>query len=209
MRNKNKVLFLLTSSYPFEKGENFVENEIRYLEKAFDKIFIICSIPQQQSVRYLPAKSESISFKETYSFLEKFRSVKFIFSKLFWKEIFFIHDSLKLPITLKKIKILSMELLKSFDLVDFLQKVIKENKYNYNEIFIYSYWNDYKAISASLLKQKYPTIKTIARAHGWDIYFERNTENYLPLKSYIFSIETLLPNCSIFFLDILGYISVK
>jgi hypothetical protein len=32
-----KVLFFFTSSYPFGTGKNFIENEIAYLSKAFDK----------------------------------------------------------------------------------------------------------------------------------------------------------------------------
>ena len=39
--NNDKVLFLITASYPFGKTETFLETEIQYLPKAFRKIVII------------------------------------------------------------------------------------------------------------------------------------------------------------------------
>ena len=36
-----KVLFFLTDRFPFGKGEAFIENEIEYLEKAFDRIYVL------------------------------------------------------------------------------------------------------------------------------------------------------------------------
>ena len=47
---------------------------------------------------------------------------------------------------------------------------------------VYSYWLSSLAVSAARMKWKFPSLKVVSRAHGWDLYFERNEANYLPLR---------------------------
>ena len=39
--NKSKILFLITSNYPYGKFETFIENEINTTTKYFDKVVIM------------------------------------------------------------------------------------------------------------------------------------------------------------------------
>jgi hypothetical protein len=55
---------------------------------------------------------------------------------------------------------------------------------NKSQVF-YNYWCEDSAIALALLKRKHPTIKTITRLHGWDVYFEVSEVNYLPFRHFI------------------------
>ena len=40
------------------------------------------------------------------------------------------------------------------------------------------YWLDTSALGLVLMKSQHPTLRTLARAHGWDVYFERHPHGY-------------------------------
>jgi N-acetyl sugar amidotransferase len=65
-----------------------------------------------------------------------------------------------------------------------VQKVIVDSRLNWSDFVIYSYWFDEFALIAAKLKQKHPDVSAISRAHGWDVYFERHNNNYLPFRYF-------------------------
>ena len=65
----------------------------------------------------------------------------------------------------------------------FLQNLL--NKQTIQDTIFYSYWCDDSALALALLKERHPSITTICRAHGWDLYFETNKYNHLPFKPFI------------------------
>ena len=180
---QKKILIFLTSAYPNDNGEVFVENEIPYLEKAFDKIIIICSSKSNESLnRYIPKNAKVIYYNDSFTFFNKLISLKYVFSPLFWNEIVHIRKKLKLKLNIGILKILFIELLKTKKLALFLKDYIHQK----NNIYLYSCWTDYKAVAISLIKEKFPQTKAFSRAHGWDVYLERHLIKYLPLRNYIF-----------------------
>ena len=56
-----------------------------------------------------------------------------------------------------------------------------------DDLYAYSYWCNDMATGLSLLKREFPDIHCISRAHGYDVYLERNPYNYLPLKKFVYS----------------------
>ena len=78
-----KQLIFFTESFPYGKGESFIENEIEYLSREFDRIYIL---PKTRSnVLYLQIVSFSLRYSEVRGNLyskDYFVSVhSFIFSK--------------------------------------------------------------------------------------------------------------------------------
>ncbi len=63
----------------------------------------------------------------------------------------------------------------------FLEGTIPEG----DEVVIYSFWCDAKALGAVLYKQKHPGTKVISRLHGGDLYDERFPGGRQPFKTYI------------------------
>lgn len=52
-------------------------------------------------------------------------------------------------------------------------------------IHLYSYWMNHGALAIAKYKSKNEHVKAFCRAHGADLYAERNINNYLPFRSYI------------------------
>ena len=67
----------------------------------------------------------------------------------------------------------------------FLEKFVAENKIERSSLTLYSYWMNDMAAGLAMFNYKNPQVKTLCRAHGWDLYFERHTPNYLSLRNFI------------------------
>lgn len=172
-------LLILTASFPYEGGEQFIESEISYWGNTkFKKVLILPSNTQGLRRIY----PENISVLDYFSHSgSKIEKLYFIFLALcagvFWKEIRYL-------ILSKKIKVLDIyyALIKVAILLrysKYLRQAVEDIKDN---IIIYSYWNDISYYAACLLKKKGLVDKVISRAHGFDLYEERQPNNYMPLK---------------------------
>jgi glycosyltransferase involved in cell wall biosynthesis len=96
-----------------------------------------------------------------------------------------------LPITLSIIKTILHQLQVASKYYEQINNfILKNNLGNLSadghdeELIIYSYWSDAKALAAAWLRLKWNT-PAISRAHGWDVYFERHTNNFLPFRKYL------------------------
>jgi colanic acid/amylovoran biosynthesis glycosyltransferase len=180
----SKILLLLTNAFPFSPSEPFIENEFPYLIKYFDQIKIIASRKRTTKIKYfIPENSTASCISINTSILFKLCSFRFYYSPAIKSEKNFLKQN-NIILSWQKAKILLIEYGKAFKLYRHLSKITRsiEDK---ESIYVYSYWNDYKAIATALLKKRFPQIKAISRAHGWDVYFERNTSDYLPLKKFM------------------------
>lgn len=173
-----KKLIILTSSFPYQGGEQFIESEIFYWENTgFDKI-IILPANCYGSMRKVPDNIDVI--RNNVSKLTKFRFVLWaIFSFLFYKEILYIIKSEKKNFSKKiliALKTIANTLLQK-------NKIAKELLSNSNnELYIYSYWNDVSVYASCLLKREGKIKKVFSRAHRFDIYQEYRLYGYMPLK---------------------------
>lgn len=61
---------------------------------------------------------------------------------------------------------------------------------------IYSFWLYDTALVASWLSQKYPRVRIVARAHGYDLYEDRNHARYLPFRPYLLDNLGAVLTCS-------------
>lgn len=182
---QNTRLLLLTDFYPFEVREPFVKNEIPYLTKAFKHVHVFCSHPDNKNPIYSLAPNESAShIVNSLTLCEKILSFRWIFSKLFREEIYFIRKNYQTPVSVRLIKTMLLTLQMADKYEKLLKEYIEANKLNRDLLVIYSYWTDARAIAAARLKKSMKAT-AISRAHGWDVYFERQTPAYLPFRKYI------------------------
>ncbi len=170
-----RKLILLTSQYPYGTGESFLETEIHYLSKAFDRIIVLPldakdlsdkkrSIPQnvvvdEKQITLLNARSKIPIQKKIFSV---------IFNKTFYRLL--ILDNKTLLKKLIKIKLYFQRFFNAVYISDFLDRNFEKNK---GEIY-YSYWLSSGTLALTLLKNKYPRIVAVSRAHGSDLYEEKN-----------------------------------
>ena len=166
-------LILLTVSFPYGNGEQFLESEIIYLAEKFDEITIIPAI-RAGSMRSVPSQ---------VSVDDNFAKGSNIFNILLY--------SLKTINTYKEIKKYPKILLSSKKLQRLLSFMGRGNaEYHYlkdhyidDKVLYYSYWFNGSSYALYLLNNIKP-IKYILRAHGSDLYLEVN-KGYLPFRKEV------------------------
>lgn len=178
----NKTLLFFTATFPYGKGEAFIEAEYPFLVNQFTKILIITEAPATEDVRTVSANTTARSFKPDNNLFSKFKALL----SFNWKEFF---NELKANGN----RVSAMSIFRvcfnthhrglSYKL--FLQKLVHEERLDFNEVVFYSYWLNHVAYGLCMFKSENPTAKIVARAHGWDVYFERHQPPYLPFRYYM------------------------
>lgn len=181
--DKHKILILLDDRFPYNKEGLHLEDEIFFLSNVFEHIYIFCNTKSDKIEFHLPENVTAFYIPIELNVFRKFRSILYIFTSFFFEENRFIKKTLKSDFSLIKIKFFLAEISKARILSNKINQKFRDKINIRNQIYIYSFWNNYNAIAAAFLKKRHPTIRSISRAHGGDVYFERNPENYLPGKS--------------------------
>lgn len=181
-----KNLVLLCDNYPYSSGEFFIDDEMRIIAPLFEKIYVIT--PSQKNIplnRFIPENTTIITHSGTITLKDKLITVPNILQFMFWNELFRAIFKYKIRDLKMVFKIMFMDLVRAKKIKSIIKKTINDNQINTQNSIFYSYWHDYKALALSMLKKKKNQIKSISRAHRWDVFAERNLPPYLPYKHYI------------------------
>lgn len=188
-KKQTKVLFLFASLFPYIKGESFLKNEIFFLSKKFDKIYLI-------TTNY--SKSKKIIFNLPNNIIHKPLNLSdSIFTKLKLILLGFMNIGIKDKNSKKNIKnflVFNYMKGKGSIIANKIKPLIKENIDN--KIYLYSYWFASSAYAIAKLKKYKNIYKAISRAHGFDLYEYRQSTNYLPLREFILSNIDNVYTCS-------------
>ena len=178
-------LLLLTVNYPYGNSEQFLAGELTYLAKS-KKNVLIYSRKNKGKKRSLPSGIHTVnSFKSKNIFF----SVNSIFYAFFKYRTYFIND-LKFVFKEEGIKILKFSryayiisyIIRSSKFIRWFD--LNSEKYDLENHTIYSYWMNAESYGVSILKRHNPNLKTISRAHGADLYDDRN-KGFLPFRRAI------------------------
>ena len=165
VKNKKRVLYFFTTTFPFGSGETFIENEIQFLSKKFKKIFIISNDLTSNNFRDVPSNVYLERIRYELAPFEKIFSIFYLSRSVFWKELFHIKTKYNKRITLGIVKTALLSLCNAKR----LSKQFTDMKIvNSNSIY-YSYWSNDSAIALALLKNN-ENIKCFSRIHGWDVF---------------------------------------
>ncbi|MCA1802996.1 MAG: glycosyltransferase [Rhodothermaceae bacterium] len=179
-------LLLYTHEYPYGLGETFLETEINYLAKTFNRIIII-PCKSTTTVRSVP---DGIKINDS---LAK-RADKSSLSRLFEG----ITASLLNSFTIREL--ISMPSLftnqQSFYRLFNMQggakwvhrithEILRDYNMNPNETVAYSYWLDFSTLGITRPDLKRRGLKTVSRGHGYDIYDFIYSPPYIPYKKKI------------------------
>lgn len=169
------TLIFFTSSFPYPPGEQFIETEIKYIaESKFDKKLLF-----PHSAKGLPREvPENI---EVHEYLDGISKLNFVFkasiNNLFLKEIKYLIKNGNLRVSTVK------QALKYVALVLRAYTGIKKWCQSHDDIDVaYVYWNSTTSYAACLAKKNGMIKKVVTRAHGGDLYEERQESEYMPLK---------------------------
>ncbi len=184
--NLDKTLYILTTEFPFGSGETFLENEIHFLDKSFKNTIFLTQNSIGRSRIY---NNDIISIEHSSNPMIRLRA---LFSRILLNELIQLIKTKK--ISVYKFRVAWKSLTMSFSILKKIEELkLTENTSN-EKIVFYSYWLDEKALALAMLNSKFKEIKTISRAHGWDIYEERHPQNYLPFRNFILNnLDLVLP----------------
>lgn len=181
-----KYLLLLTDSYPYRKHESFVQNEMNYLPDHFEKIFIFHQYESNdpaESIYELPGNVKAFPLRAGLTPWDRFRSLRFLFAKIYWDEIKLL-PAYGLKFSAAIARILLIEYRRAEKWKKQLENFLAENNLQHENLIVYAYWSDYRAMTAALMASK-KNIIAISRAHNTDVYFERRRPPYLPFRKYL------------------------
>lgn len=190
-----KLLLLLTHSFPYDSGEEFLANELNYVS-GFDRAVVCPCCLTEQSVRTgsLPDGFGCFPFVRTE--LGGTAYAGLLFSPPVLREIggligagrfsagrlhellYFMRNAEEIRRALRKLPELSQA----------------------DEVLIYSYWFYDAAAAGALLadelKKRGVRVGLVSRAHGFDIHEGRRKYGYLPMRKFLLSrVDRLFP-CS-------------
>ncbi len=179
---KKKKLILLTSEFPYGKGETFLETEISFLAKEFDEVLIISSAPSVDNRRELPDNVTCELVSNKISRWDKLKALFGILSSDFQKEKRRVQEIYQTEWTQGVRNTALIALYQGRKWHKRLTRYFAEP--DFDTVF-YSYWCTNTALGLALLRRDNPTAKVFSRVHGWDLYFEATAYNYQPFRGLI------------------------
>lgn len=183
--SKKPFLILLTDSYPTQKWEPFLRYEMPYLSAAFSKIYIFGKYTKNSLKFQLPPNIEAFHLNSKISFPAKLASIRFLFSKIFWDEVKYVRRQYHLSFRLSIYRLILLFLQQASKTKSHLEKFIHDKNLTDEQGLIYSFWADQRALACALLGRR-KNIKGIARAHNWDVYFERHDPPIIPFRKFLY-----------------------
>lgn len=193
-----KTLIFLCDNYPIAAREFFVDDEMKVVAPYFEKIVVLTSAVNDGAdlQRYVPEKMEVNQFSRTDLEQKKWKSIWRLFTPMVIAELFFILQHVRVKHWWAAFKIMFVEVHRAFNLKEIIETYCRGEVTPVSADYVfYSYWHDYKAMALALMLKENPEFKCFARAHGWDVFAERQNPSYLPFKRFI--IENLSHTISI------------
>jgi glycosyltransferase involved in cell wall biosynthesis len=181
----SKTLLLFTGEFPYgKKGEPFLEDEIFYLSKDFQQIYIF---PRIKSSVIRPVPGNVIIIDLLVCEPKRLRNqplgtiIKGFVAVLaeVWNSkqkawSYFVH--------LRHFLFIWAD---AYDLKEKLEAWLMQNKAS--NTLLYTYWSDTSLLACNILHQKFPKLKIITRVHGFDLYEERNIGEVVPFQAKKYS----------------------
>ncbi len=191
-----KNCILITNEFPYFSGEPFLSNELPYLCKAFQNVYIF-AINAQNGDKITRSVPDNVKVYPLGGLHSKLKYLVFLLKGLM------MHNK----VLSTKGKSLKQKLVcfyakgRAYDVYSRVDRIIKSEKIDADDSVIYGFWFTYQAIAAWLLKDKFTrdgkTSKAVARAHGYDLYWERTSVGYLPYQDVLLDKLDMVYPCSV------------
>src|SRR5437868_1303325 len=123
----SKTLFLLSTIYPFQGAEPFLEDELRVYAKQFGKVIIInthlSTSTDKKPVYFLPDNASIISIAEKISKPSISDTFKLLLDRELGRELYFLlSEKMQLP-TISILKVLLVSLFRAKQIAKALQNI--------------------------------------------------------------------------------------
>lgn len=176
----SKVLLMLTNRFPFGSGEEYLEQEIRHLAHAFDRVVILpCMSANTAAVRDVPSNVQVVRYEQPNHRRGLPRMLARGLNSRAGKRlnpIALAYDGYFVG--------------RAMAITDAAVGPLAEALQGDAPSVVYSYWFYVPAMVGTLLKQELScSAPLLSRAHGYDVNVHASPVKYLPQR------ETLLAAC--------------
>ena len=182
--NSKKYLILFTLHYPYHYMDSFIDPEIEKLAKEFEHIYIFSHNSKSDILRDIPANCTAKRLDKSFGIVEKLKLGKLFFSSIWKHEKKAIKYTYQLPLRISLFKTAFSYYASALKIKSLIENLIDEQGLSKSEIYVYSFFLTEATLAAALLKDKH-NLKIATRLHGYDLYFERENNMYLPFRPYI------------------------
>ncbi len=170
-----KKILLISSSFPYYPGEQFLETEVNYYNNVS---LTVLPLNSHEKYRTLPKHIKIDNYiinKKSNIFYKVYYILKSMLNPIFYKEFF-----IEVGINIKRVKPFLSSVYAYQRYCDLFNNYFK-NEQEVENTVVYTYWHNEATYALQSLKQKY-NYKLVSRIHGYDIYKERRLDSYMPLK---------------------------
>ena len=166
------IIVVFTNSYPYKSAaeQTFLSGEVKILRKYFERV-IICPQSGDGDLLSLPDGVEAnISFTKGFTFGKLlFAGLSMLFSKDLYRDIL---ERLPDSLSFSYLKKLFFFLAGARRTQEWFETWLEQEKLSASDTVCYTFWFTEVAMGLGWVKHKYPTLRIVSRAHGYDLYEE-------------------------------------
>jgi N-acetyl sugar amidotransferase len=193
---EKETLVLFVADYPNPKGEPFLEEELKIIAPLYKRVFLIQTSHtdfDSATTLFLPSNVHVFALDRSKP-ISVFNKWKGFFTFSFLYQLFLAKFKHKATFSLPLLKLINYYSTSSVETIEFLQRFIRQEEIDLKNTLFYAYWCDEHTFALAKMKQKFSDFEFVTRVHGWDLYFERHTEKFLPYREFIFKYaRTIFP----------------
>lgn len=189
------IVLVFTSSYPFDDSleQTFLETEIEILKSKFARVILV---PKSRVGNRLLVTAK-VEVDETYSsFLRDANRIRA--GWMVASASFFYRDLFANPLIWSKPSALARLIAYTASArltCDWVETWFKRQQVDDAQVIFYTYWFDSATMGIGLARKKYPRLKLVSRAHGYDLYEDRYPIPYLPCRPQALALtDAVLPD---------------
>lgn len=186
-----KTLILLTNFFPYGNGEPYLETEIKYYERYFDRIYVASLQLREKdlkSQRPLPSdRFKILPIAKAANWVYLINAIKAFVDKNLYSDLWRLFRKGKL--SFQRIVNLFVYLSRSYyESKHILRWLRREGVMSSDDKgVIYSYRFEYQPYVGLILKKRLHDYKIVSRGHRFDLYEEQRSGNYIPLRPFLLS----------------------
>lgn len=180
-------LVFLTKKYPFDSGEEFIENEMPFLAKSFDRVILIATSVSDRPVqtRQVPGNVE-VHFLGASGVRRAVLPAAALGALRPLPKCAEGTDRAEATRSLKRRLFFSYFLTKSEQVRKGCARILRDVNLDECRVTFYSYWLYDTAVAAVGLKSEFaPDGLAVSRAHRYDLYEDQNPAGFLPMRPFL------------------------
>ncbi len=188
-------LYLFTASYPYDEAveQTLLQDEVVILQRYFDKVTLVPLICKGNKLNVPEGVDVDCRYASTLRKNNKLiLIIRILLSGLFYKELISRPGiAFNIAALRRLINFLNTALVAK----SWLEGLIRELKIEINESIFYTFWFTGTTMGIGMVKERFPGIKLVSRAHGYDIYEEKYDPPYWPYRRRaLASLDRLYPD---------------